>query len=302
MNISVIIPTFNGAKKIISVLQSLQNQSVKDFEVIVIIDGSTDETFKILQQRTFDFSPFKIINQANQGRAGSRNRGAKEAKGDLLVFFDDDMRLQPDCLQMHQEHHQNHVHTLAIGNVPEQPEQMQTDFQRYKAFLSQKWTAPLHHNPLIPKDKPYLTAANFSVSSALFQKLGGFDERLSDAEDFDLAMQASEADIPIYFLSKAIAWHDDFVSCQSYIRRLRQYRKAHQALKTIKPQLYSQFNHFEPVPIQGWKKRVYSFFADSFWVKLTDQEKILFLPKKIRYRFYDLLTTALGVYFVDKQI
>ncbi|MBC8112193.1 MAG: hypothetical protein H7Y04_14140, partial [Verrucomicrobia bacterium] len=198
--------------------------------------------------------------------------------------------------------HQKHTQTLAIGNVPEELDQMQTDFQHYKAFLSQKWTAPLNHNALIPKDKPYLTAANFSVPSALFWQLQGFDERLTDAEDFDLAMRASEAHLSIYFLSKAVAWHEDLVTCKSYIRRLRQYRKAHQALKTIKPQLYAQFNHVEPSAVQGWKKHVYLFFAQSFWIKLTDGEKLLFLPKKIRYRFYDLLTTALGVYFVDKEI
>jgi GT2 family glycosyltransferase len=296
-SLSIIIPTYNGVGKILNVLQALEKQTFTDFEVIVVVDGSTDNTLQVLTGYNFSFEHFRVIEQENRGRAGSRNRGATEAEGKLLIFFDDDMRPLPDCVEWHVQHHQKYLQTIAVGDVPEDLVLMQTDFQHYKAHLSRKWTLPLQENEGIMQN-PYLTAANFSIPKSLFDQLGGFDERLTDAEDFDLAVRALRKEVPVYFLPQAIGWHDDFITCRSYIRRLRQYQKAHEQLRQLKPEFYPQHQQYQAAPKKGWKKEVYRLFSYDFWVRWVDDTGfLLILPRQFRYQLYDLITTAQAVHF-----
>lgn len=94
MKISVIIPVYNEEKVIAECITSLQKQTYKDFEVIVVDDGSTDSTLEILHS-----FPIKIFKETHQGPGVARNRGAKEANGKILVFVDSDMTFEPDFLQ-----------------------------------------------------------------------------------------------------------------------------------------------------------------------------------------------------------
>ena len=85
--ISVIMPVFNGKKFIEEALQSIENQGRTDFEVIVVDDGSTDSTVKIV--KTWP-RPIQYIYQSNQGPAYARNVGIEAAKGDFIAFLDAD--------------------------------------------------------------------------------------------------------------------------------------------------------------------------------------------------------------------
>lgn len=86
MKVSVIIPAYNEEQSITDCLNSLLKQSYKDIEIIIIDDGSTDKTREII--KTF---PVKLLEQKHLGPAVARNKGAKEAKGRILVFVDADM-------------------------------------------------------------------------------------------------------------------------------------------------------------------------------------------------------------------
>lgn len=302
--VSVIIPTYNGVQKVQNTIRALEWQTYKAFEVIIVVDGSLDNTVKVLQKQQFILPNFQIIEQNNRGRSGSRNRGAKEASGELLVFFDDDMRPLPDCIQRHVKHHQQHSQTLGVGNVPEDFAKMETDFQRYKAHLSRKWVEPLKaNNGLIPPDKPFLTAANFSISKDLFWQLGGFDKNLTDAEDFDLAVRASWVHVPIYFLNEAIAWHDDFITCRSYIQRQRQYRVANQTLRKLKPALYLHQDQYIYNEATNLKRLIYNLLSHRFWVKLIDRTSFLqWLPRSVRYKLYSIIVTGLSIHFPNRTV
>ncbi|MCS6796274.1 MAG: glycosyltransferase family 2 protein, partial [Raineya sp.] len=168
IKISVVIPTYNGANKILNVLSSLEKQTFREFEVIVVIDGSTDKTQEILAESQFNF-PLKVVYQANKGRAGARNTGANKASAEWLIFVDDDMRLEPDALQKHWEFHQKTSSAILVGNQIEDWEVLKSDLQKYKAFLSRKWgNSVVHHQPM-PAEKFFLTSSNCSMSKTLFQ-------------------------------------------------------------------------------------------------------------------------------------
>ncbi|OGM13527.1 hypothetical protein A3A76_03625 [Candidatus Woesebacteria bacterium RIFCSPLOWO2_01_FULL_39_23] len=98
MKISVIIPTYNEAQVIGECLLSLAKQSIKDFEVIVVDDGSTDDTLTVITKLQVSYK-LHVTRQKHQGPGVARNLGAKQAKGQILVFVDADMIFGKDFLR-----------------------------------------------------------------------------------------------------------------------------------------------------------------------------------------------------------
>lgn len=92
--ISVIIPVYNAGKTISACLNSLQKQTLKPAEIIIIDDGSWDKTRELISA----FSNITILAQKHQGPAAARNLGVKQAKGDILVFVDSDMEFDKNFL------------------------------------------------------------------------------------------------------------------------------------------------------------------------------------------------------------
>src|SRR6056297_2118486 len=94
-NLSVIVPVYNGEKYLKSCLESLAVQTLDNMEVIIIDDGSTDDTTDIA--RTFEetYRHFRVVRQQNSGRSAARNRGLDMAKGEFIAFVDADDFLDP---------------------------------------------------------------------------------------------------------------------------------------------------------------------------------------------------------------
>lgn len=300
--LSIIIPTYNGAQRIQNTLRAIEDQTVQEIEVIVVVDGSTDNTIELLKNSRLQFAIFKILSQENRGRAAVRNRGAKEASGDLLIFYDDDMRPVGDSIRKHIEFHQSIQYAICGGNQLEDLKVLKTDIQRYKAYLSRKWTAKYCDglNELSDNDL-FLTAANMSVPKKLFLELGGFDEQLNDAEDYEFAARALSKGVPVYFDKSNLAWHNDFITCNSYIRRQRQYNQANTTLQTILPPSFRRSsNYVASLPVH--KRIIYNFFSLKFWVIITDNEWLIWLPKKLRYKIYDIIITGLGKYYPQRSL
>ena len=85
--VSIIIPTFNGGARITSGLDALVQQTMgRDAEILVINDGSNDDTVEVVGR----YSRVHLVNQSNAGPAAARNRGALEARGEIILFTDDD--------------------------------------------------------------------------------------------------------------------------------------------------------------------------------------------------------------------
>lgn len=91
---SIIIPVYNGEKHIEKCLNSIENQTYSNYEVIVINDGSTDDTLSIL--KNYDV---EIIDKENEGQGIARNRGINKAKGDYILFVDADDFLDKKTLE-----------------------------------------------------------------------------------------------------------------------------------------------------------------------------------------------------------
>jgi len=101
--ISIIIATFNRAHLIEKMLDSILNQSFKDWECLIIDDGSTDNTKEILRpylQKDLRFNYYERTKDHKKGLPGCRNQGLELARGDAIIFFDDDDIVHPDNLKI----------------------------------------------------------------------------------------------------------------------------------------------------------------------------------------------------------
>lgn len=99
--LSIIVPVYNVEKYLKKCVDSIMNQDIdsSEYEVILVNDGSTDNSYNIALELSQESSNIKIISQTNQGLSSARNTGMKEAKGKYFMFVDSDDYLQPNCLK-----------------------------------------------------------------------------------------------------------------------------------------------------------------------------------------------------------
>ncbi len=177
--ISVVIPVYNGAKTIRETIASVLAQSFEDLEVLVINDGSTDETGEIVQ-RIAD-PRLKLLNYPNAGLAASRNRGIHRAKGEYISFIDADDLWTPDKLAAQYQALQEHPQAQVAYSW--------TDW----IDLDDRLIRPAARLSFEGRVYEYLVLLDFlgCGSNPLIRRefllhVGGFDESLPAAEDWDL--------------------------------------------------------------------------------------------------------------------
>lgn len=178
--ISIIIPAYNQAEEIVAVLASILSQTYKNYEVIIVNDGSTDSTALVLEKLKHKFWEkeirCKIIQQNNQGANAARNRGAEEAKGQYIIFWDADIVAAPEMLEkMHD----------ALQNNPQAPQDKpigQASYA-YSSFIHGKkkfklW--PFDAEKL--KQMPYI----HSTSLIRYEQFVPWDTEIKRLQDWDL--------------------------------------------------------------------------------------------------------------------
>ena len=306
---TIIIPTYNGAHKVVNALQSLVEQSCPPDEILVVIDGSTDDTKFIIEERKFDLPQLRIIEQTNEGRAGVRNRGAREAVNDLLIFMDDDMVVPEDWVKYHLQHHLKFPGSFVSGRLDQMhSDGPLTEFGKFENWQNGRWNKDISSSELgeVQLNNPYITANNFSVSKQDFMDMGMFDARLKDAEDYDLAVRARLRDKSIFLSNQCWAWHNDFSAktFTSYLKRLREYSNAQWELIRLKPELYGnpQINERYPTVPTGLKSTFFKLFVNRFMINSMDNHFWTFLPVNLRCKLYDFILTANGNYFPTVKI
>ena len=101
--LSIVLPTFNRRPRLVRVLAALDKQTVPPgtFEVVVVDDGSTDDTAEWLAKTAVNGYALRHLRQDNAGPAKARNRGVSEARGELILFIDDDVEPTPELVAEH---------------------------------------------------------------------------------------------------------------------------------------------------------------------------------------------------------
>ncbi len=111
VKVSVVIPVYNVERYIRETLESVLAQTMPDFEIIVVDDGSSDRSLEIC--REFTDPRLRIVSQTNRGLAGARNTGIRHAQGEYIAFLDSDDLWRPEKLATHVRHLDNRAHVGA---------------------------------------------------------------------------------------------------------------------------------------------------------------------------------------------
>lgn len=288
--VSIIVATYNGSGKIPYLLDALLKQTFKTFELVVVIDGSTDNTLEVVSSYSSRFDHFKVVTQPNQGRSRVRNRGVQEASGELLIFYDDDIIPFENSVEQHVLFHKERQGLLAAC-LAEEVSPKRTDIQNYKALLAAKWIEKYPEGiTQLNFSNLFFSAANSSMRKDVFNSLHGFDATLTDAEDQELAYRALKQSVPVCFDKQNKAWHREFITCVSYIRRQRMYKKSHLQLAGMYPELQASLNKKK----SRVKRGVYWLFSFPLLPYLIDRGYFKILPRPIRYKLYDVVIQALS--------
>ncbi len=188
---SVIIPTYNRAKYVLLAVNSVLKQKCGDVEIIVVDDGSEDETASVLQRSNLDI---KYIYQRNQGVSGARNTGIREATGEWVAFLDSDDEWHPDYLSRQRELLAKYAASVAVVLNAEDQSDPQGAVDK---FSESGMLARLGGNRDMFAAAPFqdvvrhhittLDCCIFHRKTLLATRL--FDEALSIGEDYDIFLQ-----------------------------------------------------------------------------------------------------------------
>ncbi len=194
--VSVVIPTYDRRALVCEAVTSVLAQTVADLELVVVDDGSLDETVGELAAR-FDDHRLRIFRQENAGASAARNRGAAVARGKWLAFLDSDDTWLPAKLE-------RQLQTLAVH--PEAP----ACYTEEIWFRDGRWANPRnvhakHSGWIFPNCLPLciISPSSILMKRTLFETLGGFDETLPACEDYDLWLRLS-ARYPILLVEERL--------------------------------------------------------------------------------------------------
>lgn len=142
MKISVIIPVYNSSTYLRKCLDSVVNQTLKDIEIIVINDGSTDDSKNIIEEYTVKYKNIIFIDQENKGIGKTRNIGIKKATGEYITFVDSDDYIKENMLEEYYKYAKKHNFDLVIGSYIKKINNKEIIFENNKFKTGNVKTTP----------------------------------------------------------------------------------------------------------------------------------------------------------------
>lgn len=183
MKVSVIVPTYNRKEDLVKCLSGLYdlNYPKEDFEIIVVNDGSTDETKKFLEHEKERITNLEAIHKDNGGAGSARNKGIEVAKGEYIFFIDDDCIPKSDWIHRHLGCYDEYD-VSGVDGI-----QYPVDINLVEAFkLARYWKDNTEKMVLETEDANTVrsvTTNNLSYKKEVFEKSGTFDEEIMRGQD-----------------------------------------------------------------------------------------------------------------------
>jgi len=206
VQISVIIPSFNREQTLIRALGSVVNQQSRTDEVIVVGDGSSDNTVNSVQQK---FPRVKLIQQPNQGVSAARNAGIQQARCEWIALLDSDDEWLPDKLASIRQAQQSHPAEVLFHS--------DEIWIRNGTRVNQMNKHAKHGGMIFENCLPLcvISPSAVVIHHSVFEQVGLFNENLPACEDYDLWLRACHR-FPVFFIDKPLikkyGGHDDQLS------------------------------------------------------------------------------------------
>lgn len=240
--VSVIVCSYNGGKTLAACLESLGKINYPNYEVILVDDGSTDDTAYIASQ----FPTVRYIHQTNHGLSHARNTGAAAAKGDVFVYTDSDCMADVDWLYYL-------IGTLMSGDYagvggPNVPPPAKNWVQ---ACVAAAPGGP-SHVLLTDTIAEHIPGCNMAFHRSAFESVGGFDiEYRKAGDDVDFCWRLQQAGCVIAFSPTAIVWHHRRFTLRAFLKQQDGYGEAESLLR------FKHLIFFGPTGTAKWRGQIY---------------------------------------------
>lgn len=239
--ISVVVCSYNGSRTIRECCAGLQKLQYPNYEVIVVNDGSTDSTAKIVNE--FDY---RLLSTENMGLSHARNLGLKTATGEIVVYLDDDACPAPHWLTYLAASFMRSQHA-GIGGPN-------------LTIKEDGWIAEcIGHSPGNPthilvtdEEAEHIPGCNMAFRKAALEAIGGFDPQfLIAGDDVDVCWRLQQRGWTLGFSPAATVWHHRRTSVKAYWKQQINYGKAEALLEMKWPEKYNRIGHLR------WAGRIY---------------------------------------------
>ena len=217
MKYSIIVPVYNRPDEVDELLQSLCEQTLADFEVIIVEDGSQKDCKSVVERYT-DKLDVKYFMKPNSGPGQSRNYGAERAKGDYLLVLDSDVVLPTGYLKAVDDELQRQP-ADAFGG-PDAAHPSFTDVQKAISYsMTSFFTTGGIRGGKKKLDKFYPRSFNMGIRREVYQQLGGFS-KMRFGEDIDFSYRIVEAGYQPRLFPDAWVWHKRRTDFRKFFRQV----------------------------------------------------------------------------------
>ena len=228
---SVIVPVYNRRDEVEDLLRSLTRQTDKNFEIILVEDGSTERCEDIALRYSSELD-LRYFYKANEGRSIARNYGLEHATGQYFVFFDSDCVIPPDYFRTLGDELANH-YVQCFGG----PDAASDDFTDVQKAISFSMTSLLTTGGIrggkVQMEKFVPRSFNMGYSREVYEKVGGFREMFS--EDIDMSTRVRQAGFDIRLIRPAFVYHKRRTSLKKFARQTYVFGMSRITLKLLYP-------------------------------------------------------------------
>ena len=231
MKFSIIVPVYNRIAEVEDLLQSLAAQTVKNFELVIVEDGSTERCDTAIARYAKSFE-IKYIYKENEGRSIARNVGMENATGDYFVFFDS------DCV-IPEKYFEILSNCLKVSPVDcfGGPDAAHDSFSSTQKAINYTMTSFLTTGGIrggkISLEKFVPRTFNMGFSRLVYERVGGFREMFS--EDIDMSMRIRNAGFTISLFTEAFVYHKRRVDFKKFLRQVYVFGMSRVTLKLLYP-------------------------------------------------------------------
>jgi glycosyltransferase involved in cell wall biosynthesis len=194
--VSVVVPVFNGEATIETCLRSLLAQDYESFEVIVVDNESTDGTAAVLEGFA---DRATVLREARRGAAAARNRGIREARGDVVAFTDGDCVADPGWLRAVVAPLENEEVGIAGGRVL--AARPCNRVEKFGEVIHDQEMAICVYKP------PYVVSSNWASRRSVLQDAGLFDDEFLRSQDVELAYRIVQLGYRLVYAPEAVVYH-----------------------------------------------------------------------------------------------
>ena len=238
MRYSFVIPVYNRPDETDELLESLAGQTLRDFEVLVVEDGSQVPCQQVVQRHAAQM-PIKYFSKPNSGPGQTRNYGAERSQGEYLIFLDSDCVLPPGYLEA-VERELTASPCDAFGG----PDRSHPSFTPVQKAISYSMTSFFTTGGIRggrkKLDKFYPRSFNMGISASLYRRLGGFSQ-MRFGEDIDLSIRIFASGARCRLFPDAWVWHKRRTDLRKFFRqvhnsgiaRINLYKKYPSSLKLV---------------------------------------------------------------------